>query len=77
MHTRATTKRIANRQRWDDRSQSQTVDQPEYAERFDLPSLDKILPHVIPQSIRTGQLLDEMLDRILTQTEEVRPRNTV
>jgi len=42
-----------------------------------LPALVEILPHIILQSVRTWQLLNEMLDRVLPQTEKVWPRDRV
>ena len=36
-----------------------------------------MLPHVVFELIRVRQLLDEVLDRVLPETEEVRPRNTI
>lgn len=37
----------------------------------------EILPHIIPQLIRPLQFLNKMLNSILSQTEEIRPRNGV
>jgi hypothetical protein len=42
-----------------------------------LPALNKILPYVILQSIRTWELLNEVLDGILPQTEKVWARDRV
>jgi hypothetical protein len=42
-----------------------------------LPALVEILPHIILQSVRAWQLLNEVLDSILTQTEKVWPRDRI
>lgn len=40
-------------------------------------SLDEILPDIIAKAVSIRQLLDEMFDRILPETEEIRPRNRI
>ncbi len=42
-----------------------------------LPALIEILPYVILQTIRARELLNEVLDGVLSQTEKVRARDRV
>jgi hypothetical protein len=75
------------RERWYHRSVSSTQGTNKYhpfkcpfsqrKERNHSPALHEILPDVISQSICRGQLLYEMLNRVLTQPEEVRARDGV
>lgn len=46
-------------------------------ERKHLPSLCKVLPHVISKTICTRQLLNKMFDRVLSESEEVRSRDGI